>query len=157
MNPSVGTRKPFTLLIGILLALLVLGAAGLVFFFVRMYQNDMRALEDFAAAYETYDQSIPSLKTGTVANDDVQKAGQTLASLKTRSAFRLSSLIKNEKEAMSTAQQIADLSAKEFDALIAYQQAAAGLTAEKERLLKALEDASARRRAAYAGFMELGK
>ncbi len=81
----------------IILVLVVLGlagAAGIFFLFARMYQNDMRALTEFVASYEAYDQAIMNLKGSPASIESGQMADQALAGLNAKSTIRISSLIK---------------------------------------------------------------
>jgi hypothetical protein len=138
---------------------LIVGA-GIFFFFYRMYQNDVKTLTAFPAAYEKFNQAAadfsgPVLAGAPAADDLERKADEALAGLNARASTRLSSLIKNDAEVMDTMLKIADLSGKEFDALKTYQK----MAAEKgnlDGLAKEVGDLRSQRQTAYARFRELG-
>jgi hypothetical protein len=147
------------------LLIALITAAGVFFFFYRFYQHDMTALTDFTAAYENYDRAISAFSgpvfasklEGTPAVDDLERnADAALAELSAKASVKISSMIKNEKEVMSTALEIADLSGKELDALKAYQQAAADKQGDLVRLAKEFADLTSSRQTAYARLLELG-
>ena len=148
-----------------LLVIALIGIAGIFFLFFRFYQNDVKALEDFTAAYDKFDQAIsdfsgPVLASnleGAPAVDDLErKADEALVDLKTKAAARISSLIKNDAELMSITLEIANLSSKELDNLKAYRRAVAGKNTDLDRLAKEFEDWTNKRRNAYVQFQELG-
>ena len=90
-----------------------------------MYQRDMHSLENFVAAYEEFDRT-PS--------------ETTLLPLKATASARISSLIKNDRDAMDTMKKIADLATQEL--------AATGNTKESLTL---------ERKSNYEHFRNLGK
>jgi hypothetical protein len=145
-----------------LLLVILVVAAGALFLFYRMYQNDVKALTDFPVAYEYYDKAISNYSAavinGAPATDDLAlKADQGLVDLHTKASTRLSSLIKNDAALMSTMLEIAYLAGKEFDTLGAYQAAAAGKNAHLDRFVQGLNDLTNRRQTAYAHFRELAE
>ena len=107
----------------IILILIVLGALAGAGFLYRLYRHDMKSLTEFAAAYERFDR---------------EKSADSLAELKVKSAVRLSSMIKNEKEAMDLMREAADMAQKEFDS-------------------KFSSELTAQRKSAYARFEALGQ
>ncbi len=140
---------------GALLVLALIVVVAIFSFFSRMYRNDMRSLEEFLASYKTFDAAISdftSSKTdalGSVANN-------ALITLTAKATFRLSSLIKNEKETMNLALEIADLAGKELKSLQDYKEAIQNKDADVDTLAKAYDDLSSKRKAAFARFEELG-
>ncbi len=153
------------LLIGLLIALSLVCISGIVFFFARMYQHDMQALTDFMASYQAYDQTIAAASAPVFAangnstsaeSEEELRAHAALSTLKTKSLVQISSLIKNEKEAMLTMQEIADLSDKEMSTLKAYRMAT-GQEANRDSLEQTFHNLTKERQAAYAHFRELGR
>lgn len=120
--------KKYKLLL--ILALVVIVSVGLFFF--RLYQRDMKALGDFAAAYQKFDQAI--------SNDSESEAGKALIELNTTATAlsNISSLIKNDALIPPLALDIANLSAKEL--------------ADPRN-----EGLARQRQTAYTHFLELGK
>lgn len=116
----------------LLLVLVVVVIVGICFFFFRLYQRDMKALGDFAAAYQKFDQAM--------ANQSEIEASTALIELKAKAAAlsNISSLIKNDKLIPPLALDIANLSAKE-------------LANPNDQNL------TSQRKTAYARFMELGE
>lgn len=102
----------------LILALIVL--VSIFAFFHRIYRHDMNSLENFVVAYKKF---------------DTAPTPESLKVLQTAAQMRISSLIKNEKQAMTTARAIADLAKQELS----------------NPSLKT------QRQAAFAGFQELGK
>lgn len=150
------TKKTRGLLIFLFLIGL-LGAAAVFSFFANLYQKDMQALNGFEASYETYAKAFSDLKDHPTAAESAQSADQALANMQGKAVFRLSSLIKNEREAMSTAQEIGNLAADELAAFKAYQTAASAQSPDQVKLANELSDLSNRRQAAYAHFEGLGQ
>jgi membrane-associated HD superfamily phosphohydrolase len=159
------TAKAQSLLFGLLLVLSLACFAGIIFFFVRMYQRDMQALTDFMASYHVYDQALKAISEPVsaingvktpAAGEEERRADAALSDLKTKSSAQISSLIKNEKEAMRVMREIADLSDKEMSALKAYQESSAQDTNE-DALAQAFHDLTKERQAAFAHFQELGR
>ncbi len=157
--------KKVSLLLGLLIGLSLVCIAGAIFFFARMYQRDMRSLADFMASYQAYDQAAAAASASvctangsspSAAGADERQADAALSSLKTTSSVQISSLIKNDSEAMRTMQAIADLSSKEMSTLKAYQQAA-GQDANQVALAQAFHDFMKERQAAFAHLQGLGR
>ena len=153
------------MLLGLLLALLLACIAGIIFFFVHMYQRDMQSLTDFMSSYQLYDQAVKAASETIFATNGIstpavgeeeRQADTALSNLKTKSSVQISSLIKNENEAMRTMREIADLSDKEMSTLKAYQQTA-GQDADRDELAQAYHDLTNERQAAFAHFQELGR
>jgi hypothetical protein len=154
-----------SLLLGLLIALPLVCIAGIVFFFARMYQRDMQALTDFMASYQAYDQAITEAsapifaangKNTSVASEEELRVDAMLSDLKTKSSVQISSLIKNEKEAMRTMQEIANLSDKEMSTLKAYRMDA-GQDVNQKDLEQTFHDLTKERQTAFAHFQELGR
>lgn len=156
--------KKYRLLLGSLITLSVVCIAGVVFFFARMYQRDMKTLTDFMASYQAYDQAVASASasvfnangTSTSEGAEERRADAALSNLKTVSSLRISSLIKNEKEAMRAMQEIADLSDQEMSIIKAYRQAARQ-DANRDNLALAFRGLVKERQATFAYFQELGR
>ena len=133
--------------------------------FFRFYENDVRALTDFPAAYEAFDQAISDFSAavftynpgGAPAADGLEKkADAARVDLNTKASVRISSLIKNDAELMQVMHEISDFSGKELDTLKAYKRAAADRNADLGALAKTLADLTSQRQTAYARFRELG-
>lgn len=150
MKPVPANKR--SLLIGLVIVLPIICIAGIVFFFARMYQRDMQSLADFMASYQAYDVAVKAASSGT----DGRLADMALSDLKAKSSLRISSLIKNEKEAMRVMREIADLSEKEISALEAYRQAT-GLDAARSRLAQTFQGLTKERQDAFAHFQDLGR
>ena len=90
-----------------------------------MYQRDMHSLENFVTAYEEFDRA-PS--------------ETTLSPIKAAADGRISSFIKNERDAMDTMKKIADLATQELAA-----------TSDTKELL------TSDRKSNYEHFRNLGK
>jgi hypothetical protein len=159
------STKVRSMLLGILLALLLACIAGIILFFVHMYQRDMQALTDFMSSYQFYDQAVKAVSetvfatngiSTPAAGEEERQADTALSNLKTKSSVQISSLIKNENEAMRTMREIADLSDNEMSTLKAYQQTA-GQDADRDALAQAFHDLTKERQAAFAHFQELGR
>ena len=152
----------------ILKTFLVIGlvaVGGIFFLFYRFYQHDIKALENFTAAYRVFDQSMSDFSGAVFASNPEnmpptnyleQKADAELADLTTKSSARISSMIKNEGDVMRTNTEIAALAGKELDALKAYQIAAAEKSPNLEGLANQLHELTAQRQAAYTHLLSLG-
>ena len=81
-----------------LLIFILVVAAGVLFFAIRMYQDDIKALKAFMATYEGFDKAISDLSQ-SVADDSESQASEAVAGLSAKASLRLSSLIKNDAEA----------------------------------------------------------
>jgi hypothetical protein len=145
------------------IALLVVVAVFL--FFYRSYHRDVRALTDFSVSCEKFDQAISgfsrlvsasSSDSPTAADVWESRADEALGELKTNALFRLSSLIKNDAELMSTALEISDLSGKELAALKAFRRAASEKNVDLDRPAIEVADLSNQRQTVWARFKELG-
>jgi hypothetical protein len=157
--------KKHRLLLGLFIVLPLACVTGIVFFFARMYQHDMQSLTDFMASYQAYDSAVAAASapvfdangnSSSAAGTEERQADVALSDLKTKAAVPISSLIKNEKEAMRVMQEIADLSEKEMSTLKAYRQAA-GQDSNQSSLAQTLLDLTKERQAAFAHFQELGR
>ena len=147
--------------------IIVLVLASVFFFFNRLYHNDVTALTDFSASYEKFDKAISDFSVpvfasnleGAPATDDLErKADEALRELNTKASARISSLIKNDAELMSTELEIANFSLKELDTLSAYKTAMWGKRdADVDRLAKEYADLMNKRKTAYAHFQELAR
>lgn len=140
--------------------LVLIGAAGVFLFFYRMYQKDMKALKGFIAAYERFEEAMPT------AADEFLRAGlgpaeEALAELQARASFRLSSLIKNEDQLMGQAREVADLARRELDALRVRREAHTGATSAGQAEALELDQSSRLLReqmaAAFSRFIEMGR
>ena len=130
--------------------------AGGFFFFYQMYQNDMKALGDFVISYEKFDAAMLDF-SARPTDDSKKKADDALAELAIKANFRISSLIKHEKEVMSAAREVADLSGRELEGLVAYKEAIQNNDANVNELAKKYRDLAGERKSAYAHFMELAE
>ena len=137
-----------------LLVVVLVVLAGVFSFFYRMYRNDIKALTDFVVSYEKFDKAISDFSIGNTGESE-SKAGDALAELNTKANFRISSLIRNEKEAMGMARVVANFSGRELDSLEAYKGAIQSNNADVDRLAKEYNDLTSRRKAAYARFRAL--
>src|SRR5437763_14713089 len=108
------------LIVGLVVGLVVV--AGVFSFGYRLYHNDIRTLTEFSASYENFDNAISAFAVNKNAESE-SKASDALIDLNAKATFRLSSLIKNDAEAMTQAPEIADLSGRELDSLRAYNEA----------------------------------
>ena len=135
-----------------LLIVVLVVLAGVFFFFNRFYHNDVKALMDFSVSYEKFDKAISDFSISKT--DDLEsKAGDALIELNTKASARISSLIKNDAELMSTQLEIADFSGKELDTLSAYKRTIRdNRDADVDRLAKEYGDLTSKRKAAYTRF-----
>ena len=130
-------------------------AAGVLFFAIRMYQDDIKAIKGFMASYEGFDKAISDLSLSG-ADDSENRAGNAAAGLGAKASLRLSSLIKNDAKLMDQAHEVADLARKEIESLRAYKSAIQHENADVNELAEASRILAGKRRAAYARFQELG-
>jgi len=138
----------------VVLVLVLLVVVSIFSFLYRLYRNDVRALEDFLASYEKFDQAITDFSISKP--DDLEsKAGDALMDLNSRAAVRISSLIKNDAELMNEKLEIADLSGRELDSLRAYKRGVQSPNADLDGLAKEFGDWTSKRKAAYARFQSL--
>lgn len=143
-------------LIWLPIVVLVVLASCCSFLFFRLYQRDVRALTGFTASYERYDKAIRDFSNSK--NGDLEsKADGSLIELKTKAAFRISSLIKNDKRLMDQAPVVADLSGRELESLKVYKAAIQHKDADLDGLAKEYRDLTRRRKTAYARFRELAE
>ena len=140
----------------ILLICVFVIAVGGIFFFFRLYQHDMGALTDFVVSYTAYDTAVSDYSIRQMG-DTESRADIALNKLTAKSAFTLSSLIKHEREAMTRAREVADLSRRELDSLKAYKQALRDAGPDADTLAKEYSGLSGNRKAAYAAFQALGR
>jgi hypothetical protein len=138
----------------VLLVLALLAIVAVFFLFSRMFHNDVKELTDFSASYEIFDKAISDFSSGETV-DLESKAGDALIELNQNASARISSLIKNDGQLMSTALEIADLSKKELDKLRAYKRAVESNRADLDGFAKEYGDWTSKRKAAYAHFRSL--
>ncbi len=122
----------------IIFVLILAVPAGVLFFFYRMYQDDITALKRFTASYDRFDRTI-SLNADSDRTEVPGEAGEAVIELQARASLRLSSLIKNDGELMKQAREVADLARRELE----------GFGMEAPRVLHE------KRIVAYARFQEL--
>lgn len=135
----------------VLLVLTPVVIVGTVFFFYRMYNNDVKALTDFSASYEKFNSAMSDFSSGQ--GDYLEsKANNALVEFNKNAAFRLSSLIKNDSVIPPLALEIADFSGKELQSLKAYKSAVQNKNADLDKLAKQYSDMSNKRKAAYVRF-----
>ncbi|MGZ7045539.1 MAG: hypothetical protein ACXVJK_04370 [Candidatus Aminicenantales bacterium] len=138
----------------VLLIIALVVAAGIFFLFNRFHHRDTKALTDFVAAYEKFDQAIAEFSVGET-DDSESKAGDALIELNTKASARLSSLVEHDAELMSRELEIADFSGKELESLRAYKRAIQSKNADLDGLAKEYGDLTSKRRTAYTRFQEL--
>jgi len=135
--------------------ILILGIiAGAFFVYDHFYQRGIRAVEAFSASYDHFDKAISDLAASATDDSEI-KARAALAGLKAKTAFRLSSLIRNDGELMNQARAVADLSERELASLEAFQGASQVKSGSLEELAREAGDLAAKRIAAFARFREL--
>ena len=149
-----------------ILALIVV-LAGVLSLFYKFYHHDVKALEEFLASYEAFDKAISEFSIpvfasnleGAPATDNLErKADEALVELDTKTSVRISSLIKNDAELMSTELEIADVAGKELYTLRVYKRAIRDKRdADVDRLAKEFSDLNNKRTTAYARFQELAE
>lgn len=138
------------------LMILALGALAVAFsFFYRMYHDDINALTNFVASYERFDKAMSDFSISKT-DDTESEASVALSELNIKAAFRISSLIKNEKELMAQAREVADISGRELDTLKAYKAVVRSKNVDMNALAKEYGDLTSARKAAYANFWQLG-
>lgn len=135
--------------------ILFLGVSAAVFFFIdHFYYGSIRKLVAFSASYDTFDKAISDLSVSK--GDDLEsQAVAALTELKTKAAFRISSLIKNDGDLMNQARQVADLSGSELASLEAYLRAIQNRNANLDEMAGEYSDLAGKRKAAFAHFREL--
>jgi hypothetical protein len=159
------SAKKHSLPIALFIVLSLICIAGIVFFFARMYQRDMHSLTDFIASYQAYDLAMAAAsapvfgadgKSASATGAEERQADVALSDLKARSSVQISSLIKNEKEAMRVMREIADLSEKEMSTMKAYQQVT-DQDAKRISLAQSFHDLTKQRKTAFTHFQDLGR
>ena len=159
------SAKEKSLLLGLLLTLALACVVGIIFFFVHIYQRDMQALTDFMTSYQVYDQAVTAAsesafatngKSTPATSEQENQAIVALSDLKTKSVVQISSLIKNEKEAMRMMREIADLSDKEMGTLNAYLQTSEQ-DPNRDALAQSFHELTKERQATFTNFQELGR
>ena len=130
-------------------ALAVVLTVGVVFFFYRMYEHDMKTLTDFSVSYAQFDKAV--------SGSSLPEADEAFVELNRSASVRISSLTKHDREAMDTMHEIADISEKELGTLHVYKKALEyKQTADASDLAKELRNLHDQRATAYAHFQELG-
>ncbi|MGZ5514175.1 MAG: hypothetical protein ACXW2O_03570 [Candidatus Aminicenantales bacterium] len=130
-------------------------AAGVLFFAIRMYQDDIKAIKGFMASYADFDKAISDLSLGG-ADDSENRAGNAVAGLSAKASLRLSSLIKNDAKLMDEAREVADLAQQELESLRTYKSAIQHENADVNELAEGSRILTEKRKMAYARFQELG-
>jgi hypothetical protein len=136
-----------------LLIVLVMLAGGF-YAFDHFYYKGIQSLEAFSVSYDRFDRAISEFSLTGTADSERQVDGG-LRDLRSKAAFRLSSLIKNDGKLMSEALEVAELSGRELASLKAYQGAIQNKSAGGDELSKELGVLSGKRKAAFARFLEL--
>ncbi len=129
---------------------------GIFFFFYQLYQKDIKVLADFVVSYKKFDKAITDFSV-SLTDSSENKAEDAIRELDTKSTFRISSLIKNEKKVMVQVREISNLSKREFDSLKSYREAVQNKNADLERFAKEYADLTVKRRSAYFGLVVLGR
>jgi hypothetical protein len=137
------------------LILILAVAAAVLFFFIRMYRDDIKALKGFMASYERFDRAVSDLSMG-VGLELEGKAGSAAADLASKASLRLSSLIRNDAGLMDQAREVADLAQQELGSLRAYQKGIRQENADVEELAERSRILTEKRKTAYARFREFG-
>ncbi len=154
MNPDIGRHYKRRLIFILILAVPI----GVLLFFYRMYNDDIRAIKDFVAAYERFDQGVSDLGKGPA--DDFKKVDRAVTDLGAKAKLRLSSLIRNDAGLMAQALEVVDLSRRELDRLRAYDAWLENQTRDPAAALKKDELASecvllrVQRKAVFGRFQE---
>ncbi|MGZ5479489.1 MAG: hypothetical protein ACXWGZ_07820 [Candidatus Aminicenantales bacterium] len=130
-------------------------AAGVLFFAIRMYQDDIKAIKGFMASYADFDKAFSDLSLGG-ADDSENRAGNAVAGLSAKASLRLSSLIKNDAKLMDEAREVADLAQQELESLRTYKSAIQHENADVNELAEGSRILTEKRKMAYARFQELG-
>jgi hypothetical protein len=138
-----------------LIAILIF-IAGIFFLGYYFYHSDINKLENFIESYKKFDKAISDFSTNETL-DLQNETENSLIDLGTKANFKISSLIKNDKVAMDTARQIADISGQEFEALLAWKMAAKNNDADLQKLAKDYTDLTSQRKSAFAEFQRLGE
>ena len=159
---SMAIAKKYTWSVIVVLVVLM----GILYFFNR-FNHDVKALTDFSYSYEKFDNAISDFSKSvfasnlndTLAADDLErKANEALIELNIKASERISSLIKNDAEFMSSELEIADLSGKELTAIGIYKRSIfIKSAAEMDNLAKEFRDLKNKRTTTYARFQELVK
>ena len=144
--------KKYKWLLIIILAVLV----SAFLFFGRLCRSDIKIITDFLASYEKFDRAMTDFSM-SLTDDSEEKANDFIIELETRSNFRISSLIKNDKKIMDQALKIAEFSRKEFNSLISYKNAIQSKDSNLDKLFQNYNDLSSQRKAAYVSFKKLGE
>jgi hypothetical protein len=147
----------------VVLVFALIVTVGVFFFFYRMHNNDIKALEGFVASYEKFAKAISDLSVHVLASnpdlnktDDLEsKAGDALIELNQNASARISSLTKNDGQFMSIMLEIANLSKRELENLSACKKAIQSKNADLNRLAKEYGDLTSKRKTAYASFQGL--
>ena len=150
MNPGIGRRYK-----RLLIFILILAVPAGVLLFYRMYNDDLKAIKDFVAAYERFDQVVSDISVGG-ADDPESNAGSAAADLASKVSLRLSSLIKNDAGLMDQALEVADLARREIESLRAYRLGIKNENADVDELAEASRALTGKRKEAYARFRGLG-
>jgi len=147
-----------------MIVFVIIMVAGCFYFFYHFGHHDAQALTDFSIAYQSYDKAISDFSTAilassfndaTAADDFELNTDEALVELTSKASARISSLTKNDAELMSITQEIADLSRKELDALIACRRAIIEKNTDVDNLCRELGDLTNIRKTDYARFREL--
>lgn len=136
-----------------LFVVLVMFAGGF-YAFDHLYYKGIQSLEAFSASYDRFDRAMSEFSLTGSADSGRQAAGD-VKDLRSKAAFRLSSLIKNDGKLMSEALEVAELSGRELASLKAYQGAIQNKNAGADELSKEFGVLSGKRKAAFARFREL--
>jgi hypothetical protein len=116
----------------LLFTLFLVVSVAIIFFFYRMYQHDVTALENFDIAYKNSDKAISDFKqTSQMTVEQLNKsavleskAHLAVKELKAKAVAlsKLSSLIKNDGTLKNTATKLAGLAEKELSNVRLYKQ-----------------------------------
>jgi len=136
------------------LIVLALMLAGIFFIFCRFYLNDVKALKEFSASYEIFDEAMTEYSLSRT-HDLESIVEDAFIELDSKASFRISSLIKNDSQLMDLVPEIAHLSGKELDSLKFYTRSIRDKSADLAGLAEKYSTLSSQRKAAYVRFLKL--
>jgi hypothetical protein len=137
--------------------IILVAAAGTLFVFFRMYQDDVKALTSFMASYRSFDRAVSVVPADKgLTSSAADSARKAAADLQVKGSLRLSSLIRHDAELMDAMREIAGLAQTELERLIACDSAVRNGIPDSEELSRDREALRGKRQAAYERFEQLG-
>ncbi|MCJ7581461.1 MAG: hypothetical protein MUP98_13120 [Candidatus Aminicenantes bacterium] len=137
-----------------LIVLVLVMSAGICFIFCHFYLNDVKALKEFSALYEIFDEAMTEYSLNRT-HDLESIVEDAFIELDSKASFRISSLIKNDSELMDLIPEVARLSGKELDSLKFYTRSVREKNTDLAGLAEKYSTLSSQRKAAYARFLKL--